>query len=405
MKIIGKIPPWVLLCLVVFHTTAETAYTSALPSIASNLRISGNLVQLSSSVYFLGFSLGILLLGRVSDIFGRRPVVLSGMIVYIVALIASIFAINIEMLIVLRFISSFGASIGSVIGQAMARDSYEGRELSYIYAKLSMGLALIPSLGSVIGGYIVEYSGWRYIFIFLSSVAFLLLLLYLKYLPETNPYIGVARNNKYFTVLKVVIRDKIVLLYAFIVGAFNGMAFGFFIEAPFIFVKKLGMPPSLYGKLILLLSISIALGSLIATYLIRRHINSAKIMASGLVLSLVGSIILIISSYLIENLNKYFVVAMIFGPMMMHMVGHSLLLPMCLRYSLEDYSKVTGTAGSVFGSLYYLLVAVITFTVSKLHSDTITNFTLLFFALSAACSLSFYLIQKWHPLRKIYIFN
>ena len=165
------------------------------------------------------------------------------------------------------------------------------------------------------------------------------------------------------------------------------------------------MPPSSYGKLILLLSGSMALGSLIASYLIRKHVNSAKIMASGLALSLIGDTILIISSYLIQGLNKYLVIAMIFGPMMMHMVGHSLLLPMCLRYSLEDYPKVTGTAGSIFGSIYYILVALITFTISKLHSDTITNFTLLFFALSAACSLSFYFIQKWHPTRKIYVFN
>ena len=165
------------------------------------------------------------------------------------------------------------------------------------------------------------------------------------------------------------------------------------------------MPPSSYGKLILLLSGSMALGSLIASYLIRKHVKSAKIMASGLALSLIGATILIISSYLIQGLNKYLVIAMIFGPMMMHMVGHSLLLPMCLRYSLEDYPKVTGTAGSIFGSIYYILVALITFTISKLHSDTITNFTLLFFALSAACSLSFYFIQKWHPTRKIYVFN
>lgn len=406
MKIIGKIPLWMLLCLFGLSQTTETACSSALPDIADKFNLDGGIVQFSSSIYFLGFALGILSLGRVSDIFGRRLVVIYGMVLYIISSIASIFANNIEILILLRFCQAFGASVGSVIGQAMARDSYHGRELSYIYASLSIGLALMPSIGSAIGGYIVQYSGWRYIFVFLSCTASLLLLIYIKYLPETNPYIGIARNNRYFTIFKIVMKDKIVLLYAFIIGSFNGMAFGFYIEAPFIFIQKIGMLPSEYGRLAFLLSAANVFGSFTSRYLVVRHVNTKKLMISGLILSFVGCFSMFLAPYIFfNNNNKILAVAVIFIPMMLHLVGHSLLIPMTLRYALEDYSKVTGAAGSIFGSLYYILVALISFTVSKLHGDTITKFTLLFLFLSIASSFSFYLIQKWHPLRKVYEFN
>ncbi len=136
-----------------------------------------------------------------------------------------------------RFVQAFGVSVGSVIGQAMARDSYQGSELSYVYASLSPWLLFIPSLGSSMGGY--EYSSWHYTFVFFSLTGTVLLILYYKILPETNPYINFSQTSKYFEVLKVVIRDKSLWLYAFIIGAFNGIYYGFYIEAPFIFIDKI----------------------------------------------------------------------------------------------------------------------------------------------------------------------
>ena len=98
-----------------------------------------------------------------------EPIALLGLFIYVVSSIISIFAVNIEMLMIARFVQAFGVSVGSVIGQAMARDSYQGSELSYVYASLYLPwLLFIPSLGSSIGGYIIEYSSWHYVFVFFS---------------------------------------------------------------------------------------------------------------------------------------------------------------------------------------------------------------------------------------------
>lgn len=78
--------------------------------------------------------------------------------------------------------------------------------------------------------------------------------LYYKVLPEINSYIDFSHSSKYFEVLQVSIKDKILWLYAFIIGAFNGIYYGFFIEAPFILIDKMKVSPSFYGKLAFLLS-------------------------------------------------------------------------------------------------------------------------------------------------------
>lgn len=406
MKIIGKVPPWILLCLFALSHSTETAYTAALPSISNYFSISDSLAQITSSAYFAGFSLGILSLGRVSDIFGRRPVILIGTSLYIVSSLIIASLDDVWLLIFFRFVQAFGASVGSVVGQAMARDSYQGWQLSYIYASISMAMSFIPSLGSIVGGYIVEYLGWRHIFTFLGIVSALLLNMYIKYLPETNPYIGASRNNRYYTVMKIALSDKILLLYALIVGSFNGIMFGFYVEAPFIFIDTLEMKPSNYGKLAFCITLASLVGSILNRRLVSSHVSTNKIVKAGLTLSIIGCIALVGASFIdMVPENRKIIIFMIFIPMMLHMLGHSLVIPIALRYALEDYAKVTGTAGSVFGSLYYMCVAIISFTISKIHSETITKFTLLFFLLSATSSFAFYLIQKWHPIRKKFEFN
>jgi hypothetical protein len=81
--------------------------------------------------------------------------------------------------------------------------------------------------------------------------------------------------------------------------------------------------------------------------------------------------------------------------MTIHLMGHSLVVPMLLRHALEDYYKVTGSAGAIFGSLYYLITAMVSFMISSLHSNTINNFAILFAILLCICLILFYLTVQW----------
>jgi MFS family permease len=402
MKIVGRIPPILIYFLVSLSTLTETIYSAALPDIAKNLHTDGGIAQLSTTAYYCGFAIGIFTLGRVSDIFGRRPVVLFGISFYTIAALMISYSPNIEAFIILRFLQAYGASVGSVVGQAMTRDSYRDWELSYMYASVAMVMAVVPSIGSAIGGYIVEYSGWKAVFRFLTILSSSLLLIYIKFLPETNSYIGVARNNRFFSVLKIAIKDKILLSYAFMVGAFNGICFGFYIQAPFIFIENLKMSPSNYGQLFLFLSGANLIGSIISRRLIKKFVNTFKVKVIGLIFSSTGCVLLLASSLIINDESTTNTVSLlIFVPMTIHLMGHSLFVPMLLRHALEDYYKVTGSAGAIFGSLYYLITALVSFIISSLHSNDINNFAALFIILLSICLILFYLTIQWRKTMRI----
>lgn len=391
----GAIPIWLLLSLFAVSHTTETVCTSALPAIAHEFNVAGGIAQTSSSIYFLGFSIGILSLGRISDLFGRRPVALFGLAIYIVATFFCSFATNMQVLLALRFLQAFGASVGSVVAQAMARDSYQGTQLSQAYVTVSYSLALIPSFGSMIGGYIVEGAGWAYNFRFLSIMVSILLFLCAKHLPETNRYMTEARSIRYFEVLKSVLTNNVVLLYAFIVGTFNGMMFGFFIEAPFIFIERFNFTPSDYGKLSLCLAAAQLMGGIITRRLVQKGIDNKKIIKFGLGLSIFAYSFFTINILCMPaDISHSMAALMIFCPIMLHNIGHTFSIPLILRYALEDYNKVTGTAGSIFGCLYYGWVAVINYTVSYIHGESITPFALLFLTLTFTCFASFIATQR-----------
>lgn len=396
MKIIARAHPHLLYILASLSTLTETMYSAALPDITDNLNVYAGLTQFSTTAYYIGFALGIFTLGRISDLLGRRPIILLGIIFYIIISLSISYVNSIELFIILRFFQAYGASVGSVVTQAIARDSYRGWELSYIYASVAVIISIIPSIGSFIGGYVVEYANWRYIFKFLSLYTSILLLVYFIFLPETNSYADTARDHKFLQVLKVVIKDKVLISYAFIVGAFNGICFGFYIQAPFIFIDRLAMHPSNYGKLFILLSIANVCGALLVRYLIKRYVNTLKIKTIGMILSLCGCTMLYVFDWCVPDPSWNVVaIAVIFVPMSIHLIGHSFVVPMLLRHALEDYSKVTGTAGSIFGSLYYFITSCVSMIISSFHSDRITNFANLFLILMGICLVLFILSIKW----------
>ena len=197
VKNVGPNPLWLLLCLFGLSHATERVCSPALPEIARSLGVGNNLVQLSSSVYFIGFALGIFIIGRLSDFTGRRPLVFMGIALYCIASIMCSLSTKIYMLLICRFIQAFGISVGSVLSQAMVRDSFDGFSLANVYASVAISLAFIPSIGLVLGGYIVEYIGWSANFGLLAILSVILLVLCSYYLPETSRHIGSARDFSY----------------------------------------------------------------------------------------------------------------------------------------------------------------------------------------------------------------
>lgn len=395
MKKFGAVPVWLLLCLFGLSHATERVCSPALPTISDALEIPDSLVQMSSSMYFAGFALGIVILGRLSDITGRRPLVLMGLGIYAISAILCSHVEDGVSLLFFRFTQAFGASVGSVLAQAMARDSYEGRSLAQVYVGVAISLSFVPSMGLILGGYSVEYLGWESNFWILGICAITLLTLCSFFLPETNKYAGIQNDdNKYFTILKKVVTDKKVMLYALIVGCTSGMTIGFYVEAPFIFIDYLKMSPSEYGMIGVGIAAANLIGGLTNRFLVKRHICSYKAIRWGVSLSLFSSALMFLGSFAISEESSYSAaIVVIVMPSMLHALGHTFTVPHILHFALEEYRQVNGTAGSIFGSMYYMIVAIISYAISRIPDISIPAFATLFLTLSMICAVAYQMIR------------
>ena len=394
VKNIGPIPLWLLLCLFGLSHATERVCSPALPEIARALGVGSNMVQLSSSVYFVGFSLGILIIGRLSDFTGRRPLIFMGIALYCIASIMCSLSTNIYMLLICRFIQAFGISVGSVLSQAMARDSFDGLSLANVYASVAISLAFIPSVGLIMGGYIVQYIGWSANFGLLAILSVILLVLCSCYLPETSQHIGSAREFSYIRVFTKVIADRKVMLYALIVGSVSGMTIGFYVEAPFIFIEYLKLTPSEYGLLGFGVAGANLAGGLINKYFIKRLWDSYEVIKYGVILSLVACSIMFLGSFFLDaQSSRFTVILVVVVPTMMHAIGHTFAVPHILHFALINYKHISGSVGAIFGSCYYFIVAIVNYIIASIHGYGILAFTTLFLALSITTAIAFLMVR------------
>ncbi len=178
-----------MIILVAFPQISETIYTPSLPDISKALHVSNNEVQLTLSVYFAGFALGVFFIGWLSDIIGRRPAMLFGIVVWRWEFLM-LCANSIEVLLVSRFIQAFGASAGSVVTQTILRESVEGHKRHLMFAQISAVIAFTPAIGPLIGGFLDQMFGFKIVFLSLVVMSIGIFLVYVCFSSRNKNGLG-----------------------------------------------------------------------------------------------------------------------------------------------------------------------------------------------------------------------
>jgi DHA1 family bicyclomycin/chloramphenicol resistance-like MFS transporter len=392
------LPLWLLFILVGTSQASEIIFTAGLPDLARDLNLQNKVAQLCSAFYFFGFTIGVFSFGRISDIFGRRKSLLVGISLYCIASLNICFVSNIYALIFCRLFQALGASSLSIISQAIARDSYHGRQLANIYSILSIIICFVPSASASIGGYIVEHFSWRYNVAFLLCIGIILLFTCLYFLPETTKHNQKDAKSSFFQITCKMLLDKKILLYAMMAGASIGTLISFILEFSVTFVHTLKMRPSSYGLLNIVVSISMLIGTLFNVYLNSKQYDIKKIMHCGVLLSFCAGIILLVTSQLVANFNltRQTAIIMLIIPRTLQGIGHIILMPYILSNAVKEYKTTIGSASSIFNGTYYLIITAITFITSYIHNDgNITRFALLIFTITGINVLLFRKIRDY----------
>lgn len=171
--------------LMTVSALATDAMLPAFPAMAAYFGVSDASIQSVVSVFMLGYALPHLIVGSLADRFGRRPVLLVGLGIYLIGSVVSWASPTLTMLLLGRFVQGLGASAGPILARAVLRDLYQGRELGRMLSFAMIFFAAAPLLAPAVGSLLLNVAEWRAIFLFLVAVAVALALLVWLVLPET----------------------------------------------------------------------------------------------------------------------------------------------------------------------------------------------------------------------------
>ena len=271
-----------LVALGSFGPLTMSIYTPVMPSVGADLGAGAESVKLTLTTYMLGFAVGQLFYGPMSDRYGRRPVLLGGLIFFTCATFGCSFAPSIGGLIGLRILQGLGAASGSVIGRALTRDAYTFQEMPLVMSWISLGQNIAPSLAPTLGGFLGEWLGWRATFWFVGAFGTILLVVTLLGLRETNKF----RSDRIDLVKLLrgsgeMLRDHQFLGNVLTLGFAFAINFGMLAGVPFILQDHLGFSPREFGLIVLLTVGGFTAGTLVNNRLVGRVAPIVIMRASG----------------------------------------------------------------------------------------------------------------------------
>ncbi len=224
-------------------------YLPAMPNIAKDLVVAESAVQMTLSVYIGAFAIGQLIHGPLADSFGRKPVLLIGIVFFAIASIFSAMVNSIETLMIARGFQGFAGAAVAVIIQAIVRDMFDREDFTRVMSFVTLIMTIAPLVGPLLGGHISVWLGWRAIFIILTVIAILIGIAVLRKIPETlseknkqSLRFGVVTRN-YLSLFKDPVAMGLILCSAF---SFSGM-FAFLTAGSFVYIDVYGVKPDHFG--------------------------------------------------------------------------------------------------------------------------------------------------------------
>ncbi|MGF1767227.1 Bcr/CflA family multidrug efflux MFS transporter [Enterovibrio makurazakiensis] len=323
-------------------------YLPAMPDIAKELDVAPGLVQRTLAAYTAGFALGQLIHGPISDSYGRRPVLIVGVIMFLIGAVVSANANDIETLTYIRAAQGFCGAAAAVVIQALVRDMFDKEDFARTMSFITLVMTVAPLAAPMIGGYLAVWFGWRSIFWLLAGFAALVIVLVVTLIPETLPVQGrppLRIGSTLRNYLKI-LRNKQSIGYIIASGfSFAGM-FSFLTAGSFVYIDYYGVSTENFGYLFGLNVVCLIVMTSFNGKFVRR-IGSENMLKIGLMIQLVAGIALIVCQLL--NLGLWGTVI----PVMLFVGTISIVGSNSMACVLSAYPELAGTASSLAGTMRF----------------------------------------------------
>lgn len=371
-----------LVLLSAFGSFVNDMYLPTLPEMVRAFHSDASTVQLGLTFGMIGLGIGELLLGPLSDRYGRKPILVITLVVFCIGAVCSIWSKTIHVFIWWRLVQGFGASGGYFLARTIPADVYQGAGLAKVMALVGAINGFAPASAPVIGGIVARNVGWHGIFWILAGFSLLLLALsfFLKEsLPKSRRVYG--KISRAFGNYIVLLKNRHFVTHALLKGAALGVLFAYISSAPFIIQTHYGFTQMQFGFFMGFNALFVATGAMAAL--------KFKPLKRGALIGAIGLMIVAAAQfacfYLVDNVWVYDAlnVPMVFCLGMIFTVGNTLAMNEG-RDCAGDASAAVGLAGYVFGAVVSPLVGI----GDIVHSTAIT------IAVLAAITLVF-AIMSW----------
>ncbi|EPL6456189.1 MULTISPECIES: multidrug effflux MFS transporter [Providencia] len=336
-----------LLLLVLLGPLGIDLYLPTIPDIAKDLGSSESVIQSTIALFILVLGLGQLISGPMVDRYGRKPVAMVGMVLYIIGAGVAIAATTPTLFIASRLLQGVAVCCTSVVAFSCVRDRMNGTEAARAFGFLNGTLNIVPALAPLLGGLLAEAWGWRAPFWFLALYAVIILVLIAVFLPETRPAnlpkVKVIPVETYCRVLG----NRQFIIFALVNAGTMGMALTYVSLAPTVLMGDAQLSPLAFSIVFGINGFWIMFASYIANHFIHKIGRPACLLVGSSMMA-IGSLGLILGFVVLpEAIQSHWVVYML--PVACACTGLAFMMGTATSYALEPFGNEAGTASALVG--------------------------------------------------------
>jgi DHA1 family bicyclomycin/chloramphenicol resistance-like MFS transporter len=326
-----------------------------MPAIAHSMAVDPGTLGITLGIFTIGTAFGQIIFGPISDKFGRKPVVIFGLSLYIVAAFLASYSSNVEELSFIRFIQGIGAASGRIIGIAIVRDMYAKEKAARLLSNIWMVSAVMPILNPFIGSTLLHYFSWGSVFIFMAIFAAIITIITILFFKETSKYKDTNALNprQLLQNFSNTFKNPAFIFYMLIGSISMSSLYAFLATSADLLITQLNQAPSTFAWQFAIVGCGSLAGSFISSRLSMR-LGIHRVIRIGIFITSISSII-----FFLLSVNGIFSAVAIIIPFTIQRIGEAMISAQSMAGAISPFPKNAGVASSLLGFIRQLTGATV----------------------------------------------
>lgn len=371
-----------------FSSLVNDMYLPTIPSMMKEFHTTPSMTQMGISMAMIGMGIGSVLWGSASDRYGRKPVLIISLIIFVLSTALSLFSRDITFFIICRLFQGLGAGGAMVLSTSIPADVYMGRQLARLMAIVGAINGVAPALGPVLGGFMADWVGWRGIFVVLLAIGIGMTFWTTRYNETLPPQRRLQARGfrEYVKAYRALFANQRFMIYVTIKAVAIGLLYAYIASAPFLIQTHYGFSAMTFGLIFGGNAIAMSIGSSLALRF--------KVMKQAMVVGCVGMFVFAVGEAVVMWHEAPFLLYELFAVPMLLFSG--MIFSSANTLSMEVGRDEAGTASAILSVVKYAFAAVVSPLVglgNMFHSAAIA-----FVAVTAVALILAWMASRLAPL-------